>query len=340
MADPVKEKKSVAQILEERRNKVKEAAASNPPIDPIDPPIDTSKPFVPSEGADPRQIIRERIAYNRAKIEQRKADQMAAAQKAAEERKAALEAKKAAALARRKKNIEMAAEARRMREEKVKQQRQEVSDRDGDPYADFTEKEREERRQAAIQKRQDDNYDWDYVDGDENTANVRRRTEIVEGEKEVVEKKEIVKDWEDTGVSDKSIWESNKDNVQEKYDSFDEYKAAADQYREDQKTTEIKLIKRIVPTKEERVIEQTREDFEKTNHWSTKLPVGTIAFMTKKLNNNGVKMSPEELQAILKSHKTEKDSVAWAKSQGYDYLLGRGRGNRGSTTTRGKTNWQ
>lgn len=97
-----------------------------------------------------------------------------------------------------------------------------------------------------------------------------------------------------------------------------------------------RLLKKTVPSKE--VITQNREDF--TTHWSENLPQGLILRMTSKMQNRGVDITAQGLADILKSHKSEKDSVKWAKENGYDYLLGgRGGASRGGSTS-GKTQWQ
>ena len=56
------------------------------------------------------------------------------------------------------------------------------------------------------------------------------------------------------------------------------------------------------------------------------------------MRKRGNDMTPKELYDIFKSQTSEKESAAWARKNGFGYLLG-GRGGRGSSTTSGKTNF-
>jgi len=94
------------------------------------------------------------------------------------------------------------------------------------------EKEKKEKFEASaartkeLQEREnrindpDPNQKWTYVGGDENTANERYKI-INTGKK-----------WDGTGLpTDEETWNSNVKGVQDKYDTFEEYKIAAEEYR-------------------------------------------------------------------------------------------------------------
>ena len=199
------------------------------------------------------------------------------------------------------------------------------------------------RRAANIEKKaKDDNYDWTYIGGDESTANKRQRTEIIEGEKEVeeiIKGTKTINTFKPTGKTDEDVYNADP-SLKKKYPTLSSFRIAAQKFRDDQvKTvdTEQKIIKKV-PTREENVITQTREDWIKTQHWAEGLPPGLISSLATSMRKRGNDMTPKELYEIFKSQTSEKESAAWARKNGFGYLLG-GRGSRGSSTTRGKTNF-
>tara|TARA_R100000458_G_C8274173_1_gene249108 strand:+ start:1783 stop:2766 length:984 start_codon:yes stop_codon:yes gene_type:complete len=51
--------------------------------------------------------------------------------------------------------------------------------------------------------------------------------------------KKIEKVWKDTGILDEQVWANNTNGVREKYDNYEEYKKAAEEWRRQQKETQI-----------------------------------------------------------------------------------------------------
>ena len=198
------------------------------------------------------------------------------------------------------------------------------------------------QREIKEAEEKDDNYDWTYVGGNEDTANkrVRRETSTRMEEQDVervIEKK--FNDGESTGKTDEDVYNADP-SLKEKYPTLADFKKAAQEYRDSQTTTETITEKKLVPVTETNLITQTREDFERTNHWTKSLPPTMIVNLSNKARDRGINLGPQELLDKLASFKTEKEAVQWAKDNDYDFMLGRGRTRSGSTTTRGKTNWK
>lgn len=216
---------------------------------------------------------------------------------------------------------------------------------EGKKLASDFDKEEAIRRAAEIAKKaEDDNYDWNYIDGDENTANKRQRTEIIEGEKEVeeiIKTKRLEPGHNPTGVSWQSAWDKLPDGKKREYGSIENFKREGTKFNEGKKPIEVvseeKIIKKV-PTKKENIITQSREDWIKTQHWAEGLPKGLVSSLALSMRKRGNDMTPKELYEIFKSQTSEKASAKWARANGFGYLLGGG-GRRGSTTSRGKTNF-
>ena len=210
-----------------------------------------------------------------------------------------------------------------------------------DQGEEYVNRKREEEAQA---KKEEEDMNWTYVGGDKDTANERYRTIKKTDMKEVETEETVEKPFNDgkpTGVTDEDVWKNNVNNVREKFDSFDAYKDAAEEYRQSQSSTETIKTKKLVPVESEERITQTREDFEKTNHWSTRLKPSMIVNMSTRINRSGrMDMTPDKLEGIFKNFKSEKEAVRWARDNGLSFLIGRGSGGGGSSTTRGKTNWK
>jgi hypothetical protein len=151
----------------------------------------------------------------------------------------------------------------------------------------------------------------------------------------VIEKK--FNDGVSTGKTDKEVYESDP-GLKDKYPTLAKFREAAEAFRKSQNTTETVTSKKLVPVTTQETITQNREDFEKTNHWSSKFQPTVIANMSKRLKERGANISPDELEKVFKNMSSEKDAVKWARENGYDFLVGRG-ASSGSTTTRGKTDW-
>jgi len=225
----------------------------------------------------------------------------------------------------------------------AKIQKKKDFDAESNRLATEFDKEEAIRRAAQIQKKaEDDNYDWTYIGGDESTANKRQRTEIIEGEKEVeeiIKGTKTINNFKPTGKTDAEVFNADP-SLAKKYGTLSNFRKAAQDFRDKQvKTvdTEQKIIKKV-PTREEKVITQTREDWIKTQHWAEGLPKGLISSLATSMRKRGNDMTPKELYEIFKSQTSEKESAAWARKNGFGYLLG-GRGSRGSSTTSGKTNF-
>lgn len=224
-------------------------------------------------------------------------------------------------------------------------QRKKDFEAEGKLLASDFDKEEAIRRAAEIKKKaEDDNYDWNYIGGDENTANKRQRTEIIEGEKEVeeiIKKKRLEPGHKPTGVSWQSAWDKLPDGKKREFGSIENFKREGTKFNEGKKPIEVvseeKIIKKV-PTREEKIITQTREDWIKTQHWAEGLPKGLISSLALSMRKRGNDMTPKELYEIFKSQTSEKESAKWARANGFGYLLGGG-GRRGSTTSRGKTNF-
>lgn len=224
-------------------------------------------------------------------------------------------------------------------------QRKKDFEAEGKLLASDFDKEEAIRRAAEIKKKaEDDNYDWNYIGGDENTANKRQRTEIIEGEKEVekiIKKKRLEPGHKPTGVSWQSAWDKLPDGKKREFGSIENFKREGTKFNEGKKPIEVvseeKIIEKV-PTREEKIITQTREDWIKTQHWAEGLPKGLISSLALSMRKRGNDMTPKELYEIFKSQTSEKESAKWARANGFGYLLGGG-GRRGSTTSRGKTNF-
>lgn len=224
-------------------------------------------------------------------------------------------------------------------------QRKKDFEAEGKLLASDFDKEEAIRRAAEIKKKaEDDNYDWNYIGGDENTANKRQRTEIIEGEKEVeeiIKKKRLEPGHKPTGVSWQSAWDKLPDGKKREFGSIENFKREGTKFNEGKKPIEVvseeKIIKKV-PTREEKIITQTREDWIKTQHWAEGLPKGLISSLALSMRKRGNDMTPKELYEIFKSQTSEKESAKWARANGFGYLLGGG-GRRGSSTSRGKTNF-
>ena len=206
--------------------------------------------------------------------------------------------------------------------------------KEGDDYVSRKNQEKEQQR------KEEEDMNWTYVGGDENTANQRFRTINKTDMKEVEDTKVVEKKFNDgksTGKSDEDVYNADP-SLKEKYPSLEAFKKAAQAFRDSQNTTETITTKSLVPVTTQETITQNREDFEKTNHWSSKFQPTVIASMSRKLKERGADISPDELEKVFKNMSSEKDAVKWARENGYDFLVGRG-GSSGSTTTRGKTDW-
>ena len=206
--------------------------------------------------------------------------------------------------------------------------------KEGDDYVSRKNQEKEQQR------KEEEDMNWTYVGGDENTANQRFRTINKTDVKEVEDTKVVEKKFNDgksTGKSDEDVYNADP-SLKEKYPSLEAFKKAAQAFRDSQNTTETITTKSLVPVTTQETISQNREDFEKTNHWSSKFQPTVISSMSRKLKERGADISPDELEKVFKNMSSEKDAVKWARENGYDFLVGRGAGS-GSTTTRGKTDW-
>lgn len=230
-----------------------------------------------------------------------------------------------------------------IRQERIDERNQEIAkveaeraalQKEGDDYVSRKNQEKEQQR------KEEEDMNWTYVGGDENTANQRFRTINKTDVKEVEDTKVVEKKFNDgksTGKSDEDVYNADP-SLKEKYPSLEAFKKAAQAFRDSQNTTETITTKSLVPVTTQETISQNREDFEKTNHWSSKFQPTVISSMSRKLKERGADISPDELEKVFKNMSSEKDAVKWARENGYDFLVGRG-GSSGSTTTRGKTDW-
>jgi len=300
---------------------------------------------------DPRQKkINERKARIAALIAKRKATMEARAnamserEKDAAEKKALLTEKLEARKAEReaftlKRNDEIKAKKDRLLSIiKAKTDREEETKK---LATDFDKEEAIRRAGEIAKKAEDDNYDWNYIGGDENTANKRQRIEIIEGEKEVeeiIKKKRLEPGHKPTGVLWQTAWDKLPDGKKREFGSIENFIREGDKFNKGKKPIEVvseeKIIKKV-PTREEKIITQTREDWIKTQHWAEGLPKGLISKLAIQMRKRGGDMTPKELYEIFKSQTSEKESAKWARANGYGYLLG-GRDGRGSVTTTGK----
>lgn len=193
------------------------------------------------------------------------------------------------------------------------------------------------------EREKEDNYDWTYIDGDENTANQRQRTETNTRMEEQDVERVIEKKFEpgSTGKTDKEVYEANPE-LKEKYPTLADFKKYAQAWRDAQTTTETITEKKLVPVTEENIITQNREDYEKTVNWTQNLPSSTFVMLSQRARDRGINLGPQELLDKLASFDTEAEAVQWAKDNDYGFMLGRGGGGTrsGSTTTRGKTDWK
>lgn len=305
---------------------------------------------------DPIKARKQKLAERKAAIAAKNAAFIAKRKAALENREKAMSDREAAAEERRKliieKNAARAAEREafsQKRNDEIKAKKDEVLairkakiDRKNETKklaTDFDIEEAKRRSANIAEKAKDDNYDWNYIGGDENTANKRQRTEIIEGEKEVeriIKGTKEINTFEPTGKTDEDVYNADP-NLKKKYPTLSSFRIAAQKFRDDQVKivdTEEKVIEKV-PTREEKVITQTREDWIKTQHWAEGLPKGLISSLATSMRNRGNDMTPKELYEIFKSQTSEKESAKWARANGFGYLLG-GRGKRGSVTTTGK----
>lgn len=217
--------------------------------------------------------------------------------------------------------------------EKEKKERAALQ-KEGDDYVSRKNQEKEQ------QQKEEEDMNWTYVGGDKDSANQRFRTIDKTSMEEVEDTKVIEKKFNDgvsTGKTDKEVYESDP-GLKDKYPTIGEFREAAEAFRASQNTTETVTSKKLVPVTKQETITQDREDFEKTNHWSSKFNPASISRMSRKLKERGADVSPDELEKVFKNMSSEKDAIKWARENGYDFLVGRGSAS-GSTTTRGKTDW-
>mgnify|MGYP000029171760 FL=1 len=261
------------------------------------------------------------IATKRAELAATKKAKLEARAKAMAERRAAINAKKQEGLD--------------ARQAKIDKNNSDIA-----MEKEYNSIEKKRRNTEQVNQEKEDNYDWNYVGGDANTANKRQRTEIIEGEKEVeriIKGSKEINTFKPTGKTDEDVYNADP-SLKKKYPTFSSFRIAAQKFRDDQvKTveTEEKVIEKV-PTREEKVITQTREDWIKKQSWADGLPEGMVGSLARSMRKRGEDMTPQQLYDLFKSQASEKESAEWARKNGFDYLLG-GRGSRGSSTTRGKT---
>jgi len=217
--------------------------------------------------------------------------------------------------------------------------REEVQSMTDDQILALMEKEKKEKFEASaartkeLQEKEnrindpDPNQKWTYVGGDENTANERYKI-INTGKK-----------WDGTGLpTDEETWNSNVKGVQDKYDTFEEYKIAAEEYRGNFSGTE--------------KITQNRSDFSKvipgsfdpdTFGWDTMARKWDRVPDADKEANNFKQYAP----GVLRRKYDELGYfglVKWLKNNGGSYMLSRSRRKKGSVTesktVSGKTKFQ
>ena len=154
---------------------------------------------------------------------------------------------------------------------------------------------------------------WTYVGGDQNTANTRYRD-----------------NWETTGISDQSVWDANEGNLQDQYDSFEDFTKEAQVWRDSQRET------------------QDRSDWEE--HWSISdwKPSYQRRYgsMEDWIGNTIAKVGDSESaagwQEEFKNAPNQQEFLKWAEIHApnfYEQFTG---GSSGSTsgTRRGKTNFR
>ena len=168
------------------------------------------------------------------------------------------------------------------------------------------------KKSIKVYKPEED--EWTYIGGDRFTANKRRKH----------------KEWETTGTSDRSVWLSNKDNIQNQYDSFEDFAKAAQEYRDNQ------------------FIEQNRSDWVK--HWSKKdwnpylqRKYGTMEdWIGDKIEVAGDTESARGWQEEFKKAKNQQEFLEWTETHApnfWEEFTGFKRGGGTSGTTTGKGNW-
>ena len=146
---------------------------------------------------------------------------------------------------------------------------------------------------------------WTYVDGNARTANIRTRN-----------------NWKPTGVEDEDVWIKNEDDLQSKYENYEEFTKEAQAWRDAQVET------------------QNRNDWEE--HWSKEYwspyekDKGSMdLWLEEKI---GDRIPKEEWNEAFTSSKNQREFVAWARENA-PYLLSKGTGRRTGGTKRGKTGW-
>jgi len=146
---------------------------------------------------------------------------------------------------------------------------------------------------------------WTYVDGNARTANIRTRN-----------------NWKPTGVGDEDIWIKNENDLQSKYDNYEEFTKEAQAWRDAQVET------------------QNRNDWEE--HWSKEYwspyekDKGSMdLWLEEKI---GDRIPKEEWNEAFTSSKNQREFVAWARENA-PYLLSKGTSRRTGGTKRGKTGW-
>lgn len=302
---------------------------------------------IQAQETDPKKIAAQKrkaaVAARQAAIKKRN-DQIAAKRaELAAAKKAKIEARTKAMAERR-----AAINAKRQEGLDARQAKIDKNNSDIAMEKEYNSIEKKRRNTEKVNQEKEDNYDWNYIGGDADTANKRQRIEIIEGEKEVeeiIKESKTVNNFNPEGKKlpgYKNAWENiSQEEKDRKYPGgFTQFKEAAIKYKDDQvKTiTEDKVIKKMVPTREEKVITQTREDWIKKQSWADGLPAGMVGSLARSMRKRGEDMTPQQLYDLFKSQSSEKESAAWARKNGFGYLLG-GRGSRGSSTTRGKTNF-
>jgi hypothetical protein len=181
-----------------------------------------------------------------------------------------------------------------------------------------------------------DDDEWTYVGGDAKTSNERYK-DIKEMVNETVVKDIVTrKEYTPTGSTDLEVWSKNSNGVRDKYSNFDEFREAAQAWRDGQAIDVVEQVTEEVPVEKIRRITQSRDDFQKVNtEWVNGMNWGA---MSTKL---GDRFDADTLKNKALELGSYEKMVKWAK-QNAPEIVSSGGSRPGFTKTtieKGKTNW-
>ena len=181
-----------------------------------------------------------------------------------------------------------------------------------------------------------DDDEWTYVGGDAKTANERYK-DIKEMVNETVVRDVVTrKEYTPTGSTDLEVWSKNSNGVRDKYSNFDEFREAAQAWRDGQAIDVVEQVTEEVPVEKIRRITQSRDDFQKVNtEWVNGMNWDAMSTrLGDRFDADTLKNKALELGSYDKM-------VKWAKQNAPEIVSSGGSrpGFAKTTIEKGKTDW-